>query len=887
MIKILWDIVVQPLVYLIELVFSIFWQQTGSAGFAIICVSIAVNLLCLPLYKMADDAQERERARQAVMKPRIDQIRKAFRGDERVMVLGAYYRERGYKPVQALVGSLTLLLQIPFFMAAYSYLSNLALLHGRPYLFLADLSLPDGLIQLGGLTLNLLPILMTVLNCAATAVYTRGLPLRDKVQAYGLAAVFLVLLYDSPSGLVFYWTCNQVFSLGKNIVLRILRTRAAKKEEATRVAPPTLDATGPSAPRSTPRSAPAPAAKPAPARPLANPVPAFVLAGVLLTVLLGVLIPSAVMADSPTEFVDTYDLATSPLSHIVHTTCVWGGFWLLWVGIFFWLSSQRARQLFACVLVCLTGVGLVDYFCFGQNLGTISHLLVFDADPAYPPQEIALNLLAIAGVTAALVLVWWRLRPAVVPALAIVAASLVALATPNLLSINNAYATMAADARREHATELTPVFQLSRTERNVVVVFLDRAISGYLPYIMAERPELAAKFDGFTYYPNTLSFGQTTNFAAPALYGGYEYAPAAMNARTEMDIPAKHNEALLVLPTIFSRAGMPSVVTDPPYAGNYGWYADLSLYDQVPGTTAVSLSGKYTPLVENRFGIQQHTADLDRSFVFYGAFKALPEALQPALYDGGDYLSTSAAAKAFIDLMADYATLFVLPELTEVTDGAGSFIQMENTTTHEPDLLQLPDYLPAPQVDNTGLEDMGRFTLDGRTVVMRNRTDLAHYHANAGALLRLGTWFDWMREQGVYDNTRIIIVSDHGRDLRQFEGWGFDAYFDLEMVNPLFMVKDFDAHGFTTSEEFMTNADTPALALAGVVEDARNPFTGAPLSLEAADEAKQGEQLVTASFLFRVGNNRGVTFNTSDAPWYAFEGDDIFDLANWRRVGAQ
>ena len=45
------------------------------------------------------------------------------------------------------------------------------------------------------------------------------------------------------------------------------------------------------------------------------------------------------------------------------------------------------------------------------------------------------------------------------------------------------------------------------------------------------------------------------------------------------------------------------------------------------------------------------------------------------------------------------------------------------------------------------------------------REQLAHYHANAAALLRLGEWFDWMREQGVYDNTRIIIVSDHGRDL--------------------------------------------------------------------------------------------------------------------------
>ena len=41
--------------------------------------------------------------------------------------------------------------------------------------------------------------------------------------------------------------------------------------------------------------------------------------------------------------------------------------------------------------------------------------------------------------------------------------------------------------------------------------------------------------------------------------------------------------------------------------------------------------------------------------------------------------------------------------------------------------------------------------------------------------------------------------------------------------------------------------------------------------------------MITASFLFRVGNNNGNVFKTSDAPWYAVH-DNIFDLNNWRRV---
>jgi len=36
--------------------------------------------------------------------------------------------------------------------------------------------------------------------------------------------VFFVLLYNSPSGLVLYWICNNVFSLIKNIAYRVARS---------------------------------------------------------------------------------------------------------------------------------------------------------------------------------------------------------------------------------------------------------------------------------------------------------------------------------------------------------------------------------------------------------------------------------------------------------------------------------------------------------------------------------------------------------------------------------------------------------------------------------------------------------------------------------------
>ena len=65
----------------------------------------------------------------------------------------------------------------------------------------------------------------------------------------------------------------------------------------------------------------------------------------------------------------------------------------------------------------------------------------------------------------------------------------------------------------------------------------------------------------------------------------------------------------------------------------------------------------------------------------------------------------------------------------------------------------------------------------------------------------LREWFAWMKANGVYDNTKIIIVADHGAG--EFgERWYESA------VNPILMVKDFDQRGdLKESDVLMSNSD--------------------------------------------------------------------------------
>ncbi len=381
-------------------------------------------------------------------------------------------------------------------------------------------------------------------------------------------------------------------------------------------------------------------------------------------------------------------------------------------------------------------------------------------------------------------------------------------------------------------------FSFSRTGKNVVVIMLDRAMNQYIPYILKEKPALAAQFDGFTYYSNVISFGGYTNFGIPALYGGYEYTPIEMNKRDDELLVDKHNEALKVLPVLFSEQGYDVTVCDPVYAG-YQWTPDLSIFDDYPAIHAYNLQG---------------TVGSDEEII-----PGLSSAFQRA-----------------------YAVMERLPDLTNITNtDKNTFLFLSNDMTHEPVPLQAPDYIPVAEVDNSAYDASlpeDRFVVNGVELKVDTDWKKSHYDVNMSAMLRLGEWFDYLRAQGVYDNTRIILVSDHGRHLGQIDELvmgGADTLMDVELYYPLLMVKDFGSKGFTTNHEFMTNADVPTLATGGLIDHPTNPFTGKPIDNR---EKYAHEQLVLVSHDWNVNDNNGYTYRGA---WWASVKEDMWVRDNW------
>ena len=172
----IYKLLIGPLELLFEVIYAMANRVVNHPGLAIVFLSLAMNFLVLPLYRRADAVQAEERDLEASLEPWASHIKKTFSGDERFMMLQTYYRQRNYKPSYALKGSLSLLLEIPFFIAAYRFLSGLQLLQGVPFGPIRDLGAPDGLLTVAGVTIHVLPVLMTAINAVSAAIYMKGFP---------------------------------------------------------------------------------------------------------------------------------------------------------------------------------------------------------------------------------------------------------------------------------------------------------------------------------------------------------------------------------------------------------------------------------------------------------------------------------------------------------------------------------------------------------------------------------------------------------------------------------------------------------------------------------------------------------------------------------------
>lgn len=844
----LYLLIIYPLQLFFELVFSVAYKGTGNYGYAIIWLSLIINIVVLPLYLRADKIQKEQRVIEGKLNPGIKHIREAFKGDERFMMLQMFYKINHYHPVMSLRSAASLLLQIPFFMAAYNLLSSLRWLNGVPFWFIKDLGLPDAMFSVGGFSINILPILMTLINVISSAVYTRESSAREKVQVYGMAALFLVLLYNSPSGLAFYWMLNNVFSLVKNIIEFVIdKLFPDCLMKGKKFVSSLMKLVTPSDSQN---------------------LLTFILSSLISAFLLSFCIPLVLITASVEEFVEPLTYG-NPVQYVWSSVCIALGIFIVWGSIIYGLLDTKGRRIFSDL-----SVGLALFFC--ANYFYEPTLIAMA--PEFMPKALTYTVVMVASL--ALVALISKYSKFIYNTILI--ATLIGvfgMGVAGVYNVNKLYNEINFPPTGEEIS-----INLSSEGNNVIVIMLDRALGVTVEDEFEMIPGLKERFDGFTFAPNTISYGAHTNFGAPALLGGYEYTPYMLNQRDTELLEDKQNEALRVLPMIFSDENYDVTVINPTYAG-YQYISDTEIFSDIPNTRAYRVDNSFNDYAV--YLANSNNEVRERDFFFFGLCSAMVYG-RDFFFDGGNYNNpnrdyyVSYGFNQFLDvegevykLANEYNFLVSLEEITSVESSeSNTYMFINNDLTHG----EINPFLYDIDVDM----NLETYTDQAFVNSNGNRYVFDAYLSNGVSLELLGEWFDYLRQQGVYDNTRIIIVSDHGYDNYYLgnsilsDGYGIESYI------PILMYKDFNSSGFTVSDEFMTNADVPYLATMGLIDNPVNPFTGNPIVNYLNSDMSIR---ICNSHFYNISGNNGTTF-AGEYGWFGIrDTDDLFNIDSWYIVG--
>jgi len=238
------SILIGWLATLMKYILDFFYLLIPNYGIAIILLTLLTKVVFLPLTFRGSESM----AKMAALNPKMTEIRTRLKDKPEKMnqeIAELYKREK----VNPLSGCLPMLLQLPVFFALYNLLNSHFELRGALFIpgWIPDLSAPESVWNfpftiplLGWTALRALPLLM-VASQLLSSKFTQpsGTPQQGGAQAklmmYALPIVFLFILYDMPSGLVLYWTVQNILSTAQQVYINWLR----KKKDA-QSAPPAV-----------------------------------------------------------------------------------------------------------------------------------------------------------------------------------------------------------------------------------------------------------------------------------------------------------------------------------------------------------------------------------------------------------------------------------------------------------------------------------------------------------------------------------------------------------------------------------------------------------------------------------------------------------------------
>ncbi len=179
-----------------------FYRYVGNYGTAIIILTILIKIAFIPF----SNASFKSMKNMSKLQPQINVLRDKYKKDKEKLnqEIMALYKENKVNPAG---GCLPILVQIPVFFALYrALLGAIELRHAPFLLWITDLSAKD--------PLYITPIVMgATMFLQQKMTPATGDPRQQQIMLF-MPVVFTALFVNLPSGLVIYWTVNNILTIG-------------------------------------------------------------------------------------------------------------------------------------------------------------------------------------------------------------------------------------------------------------------------------------------------------------------------------------------------------------------------------------------------------------------------------------------------------------------------------------------------------------------------------------------------------------------------------------------------------------------------------------------------------------------------------------------------
>ncbi|MGB7769863.1 MAG: membrane protein insertase YidC [Verrucomicrobiia bacterium] len=216
-------------------------------GWVIVLFTVILKVLFWPLMAKSTRSMKKMQA----LAPELKALQAKYKDDPQKLTQKQWEMYRKHK-VSPMSGCLPMLIQMPVFLGFYTMIRSAIELRGAHFLWVADLSKPDTLFMIPGLTVipfistpqglpfNLLPLLMggAMLWQSHLQPPSPGMDQSQaKIMRY-LPLIFLLFLYNYSSGLTLYWTVNNLLTIAQTKLTKMNQAPAVPGAASVLTPPP-------------------------------------------------------------------------------------------------------------------------------------------------------------------------------------------------------------------------------------------------------------------------------------------------------------------------------------------------------------------------------------------------------------------------------------------------------------------------------------------------------------------------------------------------------------------------------------------------------------------------------------------------------------------------